>query len=181
MRTRASKAASKMHCTCSLSWGRPARSYLMDASAVPSGRCGIASCPRRWVSFSSKSATPLGEGRGCVVGRMGRGQEGAHDSAGRVTSQSISIGAAERCWKVYACAHSLSKRLGPERAPKLVRVHHNLLVCAVSEVIRSSKTCICPQRRLIRSKKQRMTSLWTRKMTQISKLKAGSLVMRRPS
>jgi hypothetical protein len=32
---------------------------------------------------------------------------------------------------------------------------------------------------LIRSKKQRMTSLW--KMTQISKLKAGSLVMRRPS
>ena len=48
-------------------------------------------------------------------------------------------------------------------------------VCAVSEVIRSSKTCICPQRRLIRSKKQRMTSLW--KMTQISKLKAGSLVL----
>ena len=52
-------------------------------------------------------------------------------------------------------------------------------VCAVSEVIRSSKTCICPQRRLIRSKKQRMTSLL--KMTQLSKLKAGSLVMRRPS
>ena len=52
-------------------------------------------------------------------------------------------------------------------------------VCAVSEVLRNMKTCSCFQWRLIRSKKQRMTSLW--KLTQISKLKAGSLVMRRPS
>ena len=58
MRTRASKSASKMRCNCSLSWGRPERSYLMGARAVPSGRCGIASCTHRWVSFSSKSATP---------------------------------------------------------------------------------------------------------------------------
>jgi hypothetical protein len=45
-------------------------------------------------------------------------------------------------------------------------------VCAVSEVIRNMKTCSCLQWRLIRSTKQRMTSLW--KTIQISKLKAGS-------
>ena len=59
-------------------------------------------------------------------GDWGAGKKVLHDFAARVTSQPISIGAAERCWKVYACAHSLSKRLGPERAPKLVRVHYNL-------------------------------------------------------
>ena len=48
-----------------------------------------------------------------------------------------------------------------------------IFVCAASEVIRNLKTCICRQWRLIRSTKQQMTSLW--KMTQISKLKAGSL------
>ena len=73
MRTRASKSASKVRCAHLLAkLARPARSYLMGAGAVPSGRCGIASCTRRWVSLSSKSATPLGEGRGCLVGRLGR-------------------------------------------------------------------------------------------------------------
>ena len=43
--------------------------------------------------------------------------------------------------------------------------------CAVSEVIRNTRTCICPQWRLIRSKKQQVTLVW--RMTQISKLKAG--------
>ena len=49
----------------------------------------------------------------------------------RVTSQLISIGAAERCWKAYAhihceCPKRTRNRLGPERAPKLVRAHFNL-------------------------------------------------------
>jgi hypothetical protein len=44
--------------------------------------------------------------------------------------------------------------------------------CAVSEVIRNTRTCICPQWRLIRSKKQQVTLVW--RMTQISKLKAGA-------
>ncbi len=48
----------------------------------------------------------------------------------RVTSQLISIGAAERCWKAYAhihcgCPKRTRNRLGPEQAPKLVRVHYN--------------------------------------------------------
>jgi len=41
--------------------------------------------------------------------------------------------------------------------------------CAVSEVIRSMRTYICPQWRLIRSKKQQVTLVW--RMTQISNLK----------
>ncbi len=58
-----------------------------------------------------------------------------------------------------------------------------IFVCAVSEVIRNVKTCICcahcPQWRLFRSKKQRMTSLcqWKTRMAQITsklRLKAGS-------
>ena len=50
-----------------------------------------------------------------------------HDFAARVTSQTISIGAAERCWKAYAHIHCPKRnRLEPERAPKLVRVHYNL-------------------------------------------------------
>ena len=72
MRTRASKSASKVRCTCRLAkLARPARSYLMGASAVPSGRCGIAWSTRRWVSFSSKSVTPLGEGRAMPGGATG--------------------------------------------------------------------------------------------------------------
>ena len=43
--------------------------------------------------------------------------------------------------------------------------------CAVNEVTRNMRTCICPQWRLIRSKKQQVTLVW--RMTQISKLKAG--------
>jgi hypothetical protein len=72
---------------------------------------------------------PLDKDADTWWGKWGAGEKVLHDSAGRVTSQPISIGAAERCWKVYACAHSLSKRLGPERAPKLVRVQYNLRLC----------------------------------------------------
>ena len=55
-------------------------------------------------------------------------------------------------------------------------VYHDVPItfgCAVSEVIRNVRTCqcICPQWRLIRSKKQQVTLVW--RMTQISKLKAG--------
>ncbi len=103
MRTRVSKSASKMRCSCSRSGERPARSYLMGARAVPSGRCGIASCTRRWVSFSSKSATPpVGQGRDAWWGDWGAGKKMLHDSAVRVSSQPIFIGAAERRWKAYA-------------------------------------------------------------------------------
>ena len=52
-----------------------------------------------------------------------------HDFAARVTSQPISIGAAERCWKAYApftVQSGTPGALGPERDPKLVRVHYNL-------------------------------------------------------
>ena len=99
----------------------------MGAGAVPSGRCGIASCTRRWVFFSSKSATPLGEGRNAWWGDWGVGNKVLHDFAARVTSYPISIGAAERCWKAYAHIHCPKRnRLVPERAPKPVRVHYNL-------------------------------------------------------
>jgi hypothetical protein len=111
MQTRASKTASKMR--CSLSWGRPARSYLMGAGAVPSGRCGIASCSRRWVSFASKSATP-------PVGRLGRGQEGA--TRFRCSClKPADLHRRSRATLEGVCAHSLSKA-----DPKLVRVHYNL-------------------------------------------------------
>ena len=60
-------------------------------------------------------------------GDWGAGKKVLHDFAARVTSQPISIGAAERCWKAYAHIHCPKRnRLGPERAPKLVRVHYNL-------------------------------------------------------
>ena len=64
-------------------------------------------------------------------GDWGAGKKALHDFAVRVTSQPISIGAAERCWKAYAhihceCPKRTRNRLGPERAPKLVRVHSNL-------------------------------------------------------
>ena len=63
------RASQPQRCTYS-KLARPARSYLMGASAVPSGRCGVTSSTRRWASFSSKSATPpIGEGRGCLPGR----------------------------------------------------------------------------------------------------------------
>ena len=102
---------------------RPARSYLMGAGAVPSGRCGIASCTRRWVSFSSKSATPLGEGRGCLVGRLGRATRfrcSCHKPADlHRRSRAMLEG-------VRAIHCPKRNRLGPERDPKLVRVHYNL-------------------------------------------------------
>jgi hypothetical protein len=60
-------------------------------------------------------------------GDSGASKKVLHDFAARVTSQPISIGAAERCWKAYAHIHCPKRnRLGPERAPKLVRVHYNL-------------------------------------------------------
>ena len=60
-------------------------------------------------------------------GDWGAGKKVLHDFAVRATSQPISIGAAERCWKAYAHIHCPKRnRLGPERAPKLVRVHYNL-------------------------------------------------------
>ncbi len=64
-------------------------------------------------------------------GDWGAGKKVLHDFAVRVTSQPISIGAAERCRKAYAhihceCPKRTRNRLGPERAPKLFRVHYNL-------------------------------------------------------
>ncbi len=128
MQTRASKTASKMR--CSLSWGRPARSYLMGAGAVPSGRCGIASCTRGWVSFASKSATPpVGEGHGCLVGRLGRRQEGA--TRFRCSClKPADLHRRSRATLEGVCAHSLSKA-----DLKLVRVHYNLSAEAKLSVI----------------------------------------------
>jgi hypothetical protein len=62
-------------------------------------------------------------------GDWGAGKKVLHDFAVLVTSQLISIGAAERCWKAYAhirVSKRTRNRLGPERAPKPVRVHYNL-------------------------------------------------------
>jgi hypothetical protein len=118
MQTRTSKAASKMR--CSLSWGRPARSYLMGAGAVPSGRCGIASCTHVDGFLSHKSAAPpVGEGRGCLVGRLGRGQEGA--TRFRCSClKPADLRRRSRATLEGVCAHSLSKA-----DPKLERVHYS--------------------------------------------------------
>ena len=179
MRTRASKTASKMRCTCSLSWGRPARSYLMGVRAVPSGRCGcllhtsmgvflIEICgTSHWTRTRIHGGANGARARRCytiplVVSQASRSPSAQQSDVGRCTRAHIH------------CPNALG-RSGLRNWSECTIT----FVCAVSEVIRSSKTCIYPQRRLIRSKKQRMTSLW--KMTQISKLKAGSLVMRWPS
>ncbi len=74
---------------------------------------------------------PLEKDADAWWGDWGAGKKVLHDFAVRVTSQLISIGAAERCWKAYAhihceCPKRTRNRLGPERAPKLVRVHYNL-------------------------------------------------------
>ena len=70
---------------------------------------------------------PLEKDADAWWGDWGAGKKVLHDFAARVTSQPISIGAAERCWKAYAHIHCHKRnRLGPERAPKLVRVHYNL-------------------------------------------------------
>jgi hypothetical protein len=59
----------------------------------------------------------------------GSGTKMLHDFATRVTSQPVSIGSAERCWKAYANIHCAKRnRLGsvysPERAAKLTCVHY---------------------------------------------------------
>ena len=114
---------------------RPARSYPMGAGAVPSGRCGIASSTRRWMSSSSKSATPpIGEGRGCLPG----GATGARarrcytillfvSQASRSPSaQQSDVGRRTRTFTASVQSGLGTGCLGPERAPKLVRVHYNL-------------------------------------------------------
>ena len=130
---------------------RPARSYLMGAGAVPSGRCGIASCTRRWVSFSSKSATPLGEGRGCLVGRLGRGQEGA--TRFRCSCHKpADLHRRSKAMLEGVRAHSLRVSKADSEPVALGRSGlrnwsecTTTFVCAVSEVVRNMTTCICPQ------------------------------------
>jgi hypothetical protein len=82
-------------------------------------------------------------------GDWGAGKKVLHDFAVRVTSQPISIGAAERCWKAYALIHCECQsglgtalgRSGLRNWPKCTIT----FVCAVSEVVRNMTTCICPQ------------------------------------
>ena len=84
-------------------------------------KTGIFANPILW------SKTALEKDADAWWGDWGAGKKVLHDFAVRVTSQPISIGAAERCWKAYAHIHCPKRnRLGPERAPKLVRVHYNL-------------------------------------------------------
>ena len=73
---------------------------------------------------------PLEKDTDAWWGEWGTGKNVLHDSAARVTSQPISIGAAERGWKAYTHLHCPKRnRLGPELAPKLVRVHYDLRLC----------------------------------------------------
>ncbi len=52
------------------------------------------------------------------------GKKVLHDFATRVTSQPVSIGSAERCWKAYANINCAKRnRLDPERAAKLTCAH----------------------------------------------------------
>ena len=131
---------------------RPARSYPMGASAVPSGRWGIASSTRRWMSFSSKSATPpIGEGRGLLVGLLGLGQEGA--TRFRCSChQPADLHRRSRAMLEGVRAHSLRVSKADSEPVALGRSGLRnwsectiTFVCAVSEVVRNMTTCICPQ------------------------------------
>ena len=78
-------------------------------------------------------------------GDWGAGKRVLHDFAVRVTSQPISIGAAERCWKAYA---PFTVQSGTALGRSGIRNWSECtitFVCAASEVIRILKTCIWPQ------------------------------------
>ena len=78
-------------------------------------------------------------------GDWGAGEKVLHDFAVRVTSQPISIGAAERCWKAYA---PFTVQSGTALGRSGLRNWSECtitFVCAASEVIRNLKTGICPQ------------------------------------
>ena len=75
----------------------------------------------------------------------GSGKKVLHDFATRVTSQPVSIGSAERCWKAYAninCAKR--KRLGSERAAKLTCVRYNMRLRQVREDPTFEPVCLPP-------------------------------------
>jgi hypothetical protein len=85
-------------------------------------------------------------------GDWGAGKKVLHDFAVRVTSQLISIGAAERCWKAYVHIHcesgsaSVQSGLGTALGRSGLRNWSECsitFVCAVSEVVRNMTTCIC--------------------------------------
>jgi hypothetical protein len=111
-------------------------------------------------------------------GDWGVGKKVLHDFAVRVTSQLISIGAAERCWKAYAhihceCPKRTRNRLGPERAPKLVRVHYNLRLRRKRSSPEYDDVHL-PAMTIDPIEEAADDPSW--KTTQISKLKAGSFV-----
>ena len=101
MRTRASKSASKVRCTYSLSW--------QDRTLVSDGRKRCAKRPMRNCLEHTSMDVFLIEicdtshwrrtRMPAWWGDWGAGKKVLHDFAVRVTSQPISIGAAERCWK----------------------------------------------------------------------------------
>ena len=77
----------------------------------------------------------------------GSGKKVLHDFATRVTSQPVSIGSAERCWKAYAnitgnCAKR--NRLGPERAAKLTCVRYNMRLRQAREDPTFEPVCLPP-------------------------------------
>ena len=63
----------------------------------------------------------------------------------RVTSQPVSIGSAERCWKAYANIHCAKRnRLGPGRAAKLTCVHYNMRLRHAREDPTFEPECLPP-------------------------------------
>ena len=176
MRTRARKSASKVRCTYSLSWqDRHARirwaQALCQAADVGLPRAHVDGC----LSHRNLRHLPLEkDADACLVGRLGRGQEGAtrfccscHKPADlHRRSRAMLEG-------VRAIHCPKRNRLGPERDPKLVRVHYNLRLRRKRsnpdfEDVHLAAMTIDPI--------DEMTSLWKMTRTQITsrKLKAGS-------
>ena len=182
MRTRARKSASKVRCTYSLSWqDRHARirwaQALCQAADVGLPRAHVDGC----LSHRNLRHLPLEkDADACLVGRLGRGQEGATRFCCSC-HKPADLHRRSRAMLEGVRAHSLRVSKADSEPVALGRSGlrnwsecTTTFVCAVSEVVRNMTTCICPQGRLIRSKKQRMISLWKMPVTQISKLKAGS-------
>ena len=63
----------------------------------------------------------------------GSGKKVLHDFATRVTSQPVSIGSAERCWKAYANIHCAKRNRLGSRAAKLTFTHYNMRLRHVRE------------------------------------------------
>lgn len=75
----------------------------------------------------------------------GSGKKVLHDFATRVTSQPVSIGSAERCWKAYANINCAKRnRLGPERAAKLTCVRYNMRLRQAREDPTFEPVCLPP-------------------------------------